>query len=118
MRSIQPICPGMLRILLHGRGYLPTANQMATQMTPRKAAVPPKTAHCTESGVWWRSIMRAGKDMDLTSGARVGASGRGTGSRKGGGAASGKDGGAAGGGSATWGEAASATMMAAAHRAS
>src|ERR1035441_180865 len=100
-------------ILPHVRDYLPTASQMATQMTPRKAAVPPKMAHCTESGAWWRSVIKAGKD-DLTTGA--GASG--TGAGEGGRAARGKASGATGAGAATLMDAASATMVAAAHRAS
>src|ERR1035438_10513348 len=100
-------------ILSHGRGYLPTASQMAAQMTPRKAAVPPKTAHCTVSGAFWSSIIKAG---NLGPGAGVGASGAGSGA--GGRTASGKGVGPTTGGGATWVDAPSDTRDAAAHKAS
>src|ERR1017187_8271630 len=112
VRSIQPICPGMSWILPHDGGYLPTASQMATQMTPRKAAVPPKTAHCTVSGTLRSSTMKAGN----LAGVGVGASG--TGSGDGGRTASGKGVGATVEGGATREDAPSDTRAAAAHRAS
>src|ERR1017187_7987750 len=121
MRSIQPICPGMSCILPHGRDYsphgrdyLPTAIQMAAQMTPRKAAVPPKMAHCTESGALRSSTMNAGN----LAGVGVGVGASGTGSGDSGRAASGKGDGATVEGGATWVDAPSDTRAAAAHRAS
>src|ERR1035437_8599456 len=97
-------------ILSQDRDYLPTASQMATQMTPRKANVPPKMAHCTESGALRSSTMKAGN----LAGGGVGASG--TGSGDGGRVASGKGDEATVEGGATWVDAPSDTRAAAAHR--
>ena len=40
--------------------YLPTANQMATQMTPRNAAVLPKMTHWVAPGAWRAAAIIAG----------------------------------------------------------
>src|ERR1035438_10448601 len=104
--DIVTICVG------HDGDYLATASQMATQMTPRKAAVPPKTAHCQVSGTLRSSTMKAGNL------AGVGVVASGPGSGDGGRAASGKGDGPTVEGGATWLDAPSDTTVAAAHSAS
>ena len=111
MRSIHPVvraCGVVYRRA--GLLYLPTANQIATQTTPRKAAVPPKTAHCRESGTPRRFVMNTVMGLATGAGASCG-----SGTRSGEGEASGRGAGGGGGGGA-WLDAASATIPAAAQR--